>query len=81
MPRDVAHKQDGDQCVVLRALKTQILIQRIKFGVDEGIAIEKVEAALQVNQCISDAGNGVSDALQVHDPELRLFEFASAVRM
>lgn len=49
MTRDIAHKQDGDQCVVLRAFKTQILVQRIEFSVDEGISVEEVEAVTQVN--------------------------------
>lgn len=47
---DVADEQDRYQCVVLCAFETEILIQRIEFGVDKGIAVEEIEAVAEVNQ-------------------------------
>ena len=43
LPSNVAHEENRDQSVVLRAFEAQVLLQRVQLGIDKRIAVEEVE--------------------------------------
>lgn len=43
LSRDVAHKQDGNEGVVLRAFEAEVFIQGVQFGIDKRVAVQEIE--------------------------------------